>query len=218
MAYNKSCVVCSFYIFISIQRHLLDVTMYKKGMDESCSGGKGRRLSEGNAKQRDSYWAVEGQRWGGLHDGWQDFKSPLGKREILCSTVYAHLTVCSYYFLNMSCRGPGRYLMTVSRMLSSSSSSSSPQPGGIAFFGRVRLPSAWASSAAWASASFSSFFFIPYCRGERTHCQSPTEQDDWWSQSSHMVPHILQYEHHCQYSTFALLHKTFRLSILTIPH
>lgn len=98
------------------------------------------------------------------------FKSPLGKREILCSTVYAHLTVCSYYFLNMSCRGPGKYLMTVSRMLSSSSSSSSPQPGGIAFFGRVRLPSALASSAAWASASFSSFFFIPYCRGEITHC------------------------------------------------
>lgn len=110
------------------------------------------------------------QRWGGLRDEWQDCKSPLGKREILCSTVYAHLTVCSYYFLNMSCRGPGKYLMTVSRMLSSSSSSSSPQPGGMAFFGRVRLPSALASSAAWASASFSSFFFIPYCRGEITHC------------------------------------------------
>lgn len=29
MAYNKSCVVCSFLIFTSIQRHLLDVTMYK---------------------------------------------------------------------------------------------------------------------------------------------------------------------------------------------
>lgn len=117
------------------------------------------------------------QRWGALH-GWQDCKSPLGKREILCSTVYAHLTVCSYYFLNMSCSGPGRYLMTVSRMLSSSSSSSSPQPGGIAFFGRVRLPSALASSAAWASASFSSFFFIPYCRGEITHGQALTEWDD----------------------------------------
>lgn len=29
MAYNKICVVCSFLIFTSIQRHLLDVTMYK---------------------------------------------------------------------------------------------------------------------------------------------------------------------------------------------
>lgn len=66
------------------------------------------------------------------------------------------------YFLNMSCSGPGRYLSTVSRMLSSSSSSSSPQPAGMAFLGRVRLPSQGCSRAAFSSASFSSFFFSPY--------------------------------------------------------
>lgn len=69
------------------------------------------------------------------------------------------------YFLSMSCSGPGRYLMTVSRMLSSSSSTSSPQPGGMAFLGRVRLPSELASMAACASASRSSFFLMPYCEG-----------------------------------------------------
>lgn len=67
------------------------------------------------------------------------------------------------YFLKMSCSGPGRYLMTVSRMLSSSSSAASPQPGGMAFLGLVRLPSELASRAAWASASRSSFFLMPYC-------------------------------------------------------
>lgn len=55
MAYNKICVVCSFLIFTSIQRHLLDVTMYKKkGMDESWGEGKGKKQSEGNGKGRDS--------------------------------------------------------------------------------------------------------------------------------------------------------------------
>lgn len=131
---------------------------------------EGRGRERGSRKGMGSKGRGRGQKWWSLHDGWQDCKSPLGKREILCSTVYAHLTVCHCYFLNMSCRGPGRYLMTVFRMLSSSSSSSSPQPGGIAFFGRVRLPSALASSVAWASASFSSFFFIPYCRREIRHC------------------------------------------------
>lgn len=59
MAYNKSCVVCSFLIFTSIQRHLLDVTMYKKkGMDESWGRGKGKRQSEGHGKQKDSLLAV----------------------------------------------------------------------------------------------------------------------------------------------------------------
>lgn len=76
------------------------------------------------------------------------------------------------YFLNMSCSGPGRYLMTVSRMLSSSSSCSSPQPGGMAFLGRVRLPSALASMAACASASRSSFFLMPYCRESRESGQA----------------------------------------------
>lgn len=66
-----------------------------------------------------------------------------------------------FYFLNMSCSGPGRNLRTVSRMLSSSSSSS-PQPRGIAFFGRVSEPSQACSMAAFSSASFSSFFFSPY--------------------------------------------------------
>ncbi|TNN67105.1 hypothetical protein EYF80_022635 [Liparis tanakae] len=56
--------------------------------------------------------------------------------------------------------------MTVSTMLSSSSSS--PQPVGTAFLGRVRLPSEACSIAAAASASFSSFFLMPYCaRGYR---------------------------------------------------
>lgn len=50
--------------------------------------------------------------------------------------------------------------MTVSTMLSSSSSS--PQPVGTAFLGRVRLPSEACSIAAAASASFSSFFLMPY--------------------------------------------------------
>lgn len=68
----------------------------------------------------------------------------------------------SVYFLNMSCRGPGRNLRTVSRMLSSSSSSSSPQPLGIAFLGRVSDPSQACSMAAFSSASFSSFFLSPY--------------------------------------------------------
>lgn len=67
-----------------------------------------------------------------------------------------------FYFLNMSCSGPGRNFRTVSRMLSSSSSSSSPHPLGIAFFGRVRDPSQACSMAAFSSASFSSFFFSPY--------------------------------------------------------
>ncbi|MED6278590.1 hypothetical protein CHARACLAT_025499 [Characodon lateralis] len=63
-------------------------------------------------------------------------------------------------------RGPGRYLRTVSRMLSSSSSSS-PQPLGIAFFGRVSDPSQACSMAAFSSASFSSFFFKPYWKSEK---------------------------------------------------
>lgn len=170
-------------------------TKLRNGWALGCRKGKEAVGRKWEAKRLVS---SRGQRWGGLRDEWQDCKSPLGKREILCSTVYAHLTVCSYYFLNMSCRGPGKYLMTVSRMLSSSSSSSSPQPGGIAFFGRVRLPSALASSAAWASASFSSFFFIPYCRGEITHClnhntknNTSAEQDGWWSKPLHVVPHTL---------------------------
>lgn len=71
-----------------------------------------------------------------------------------------------FYFLNISCRGPGRYLRTVSRMLSSSSSSS-PQPLGIAFFGRVSDPSHACSMAAFSSASFSSFFFKPYWQAEK---------------------------------------------------
>lgn len=56
--------------------------------------------------------------------------------------------------------GVGMNFMTVSTMLSSSSSS--PQPVGTAFFGRVRLPSEACSIAAAASASFSSFFLMPY--------------------------------------------------------
>lgn len=85
-----------------------------------------------------------------------------------CSLAWAKLDPASgfihlflFYFLNMSCSGPGRNLRTVSRMLSSSSSSS-PQPRGIAFFGRVSEPSQACSMAAFSSASFSSFFFSPY--------------------------------------------------------
>lgn len=84
----------------------------------------------------------------------------------ICTVGRALVLTQYYYFLNMSCSGPGRYLMTVSRMLSSSSSGSSPQPGGIAFLGRVRLPSELASMAAWASASRSSFFLMPYYEGK----------------------------------------------------
>lgn len=87
-----------------------------------------------------------------------------------------------HYFLNMSCSGPGRYLMTVSRMLSSSSSGSSPQPGGMAFLGRVRLPSELASMAAWASASRSSFFLMPYCEGKGSQAglaYSPPQYPAW---------------------------------------
>lgn len=68
-----------------------------------------------------------------------------------------------YFLLNMSMIGVGMNFMTVSTMLSSSSSS--PQPVGTAFFGRVRLPSEACSIAAAASASFSSFFLMPYCGG-----------------------------------------------------
>lgn len=90
---------------------------------------------------------------------------------------------CGCYFLNISCSGPGRYLSTVSRMLSSSSSSSSPQPAGIAFLGRVRLPSHGCSRAAFSSASFSSFFFRPYCRGETWVCHHrQAEKTDKWAQ------------------------------------
>lgn len=67
-----------------------------------------------------------------------------------------------HYFLNMSWRGPGKNFRTVSKMLSSSSSSSSPHPAGMAFFGRVSEPSQACSMAAFSSASFSSFFFSPY--------------------------------------------------------
>ncbi len=83
---------------------------------------------------------------------WQNPPSPI--------FLEKQLRVC--YFLNMSCRGPGRNLRTVSRMLSSSSSSSAPQPAGMAFLGRVREPSHACSIAAFSSASFSSFFFSPY--------------------------------------------------------
>lgn len=78
----------------------------------------------------------------------------------------------SFHFLKMSCIGPGRNLRTVSRMLSSSSSSS-PQPRGMAFFGRVSEPSQACSIAAFSSASFSSFFFSPYWmdRGHRGQAQ-----------------------------------------------
>lgn len=72
-----------------------------------------------------------------------------------------------YFLLNMSMMGVGMNFMTVSTMLSSSSSS--PQPVGTAFFGRVRLPSEACSIAAAASASFSSFFLMPYCTGKRRH-------------------------------------------------
>lgn len=51
MAYNKSCVVCSFLIFTSIQRHLLDVTMYKKkGLMTLGVEAKGRGSGEWEAK------------------------------------------------------------------------------------------------------------------------------------------------------------------------
>lgn len=69
-----------------------------------------------------------------------------------------------YFLLNMSMIGVGMNFMTVSTMLSSSSSS--PQPVGTAFFGRVRLPSEACSIAAAASASFSSFFLMPYYTGK----------------------------------------------------
>lgn len=68
--------------------------------------------------------------------------------------------ILTAYFFSISCRGPGRYFITVSMMLSSSSSS--PQPVGTAFLGRVRLPAAGSSAAAAASASASSRFFRPY--------------------------------------------------------
>lgn len=84
------------------------------------------------------------------------------------------------YFLNMSCSGPGRYLMTVSRMLSSSSSGSSPQPGGMAFLGLVRLPSELASMAAWASASRSSFFLMPYWGEEGGQTGEQVSQPQAW--------------------------------------
>uniref|UniRef100_A0AAV2MLM6 Uncharacterized protein n=1 Tax=Knipowitschia caucasica TaxID=637954 RepID=A0AAV2MLM6_KNICA len=79
-----------------------------------------------------------------------------------CRRLSSPWSCCCGYFLNMSCRGPGRNLSTVSRMLSSSSSSSSPQPLGTAFLGRVSEPSHACSRAAFSSASFSSFFFSPY--------------------------------------------------------
>lgn len=57
MAYNKSCVVCSFLIFTSIQRHLLDVTMYKikewmsLGLEKRERGSWKRMGSEGTREQ-----------------------------------------------------------------------------------------------------------------------------------------------------------------------
>lgn len=57
MAYNKSCVVCSFLIFTSIQRHLLDVTMYKikewmsLGVQERERGSRKEMGSEETSEQ-----------------------------------------------------------------------------------------------------------------------------------------------------------------------
>lgn len=76
-----------------------------------------------------------------------------------------------YFLLNISIRGAGMNFMTVSTMLSSSSSS--PQPAGTAFLGRVRLPSEACSIAAAASASFSSFFLMPYCRNKSREKRRP---------------------------------------------
>ena len=74
------------------------------------------------------------------------------------------------YFLKMSCSGPGRYLMTVSRMLSSSSSAASPQPGGMAFLGLVRLPS--------ELALLKLVCLEPVLHNKRSHCnEKPTHLD-----------------------------------------
>lgn len=88
-------------------------------------------------------------------------------------TVF-HPGDASYFLLNISISGVGMNFMTVSTMLSSSSSS--PQPVGTAFLGRVRLPSEACSMAAAASASFSSFFLMPYWSRE-------TEQTSKWEVS-----------------------------------
>lgn len=68
MAYNKSCVDCSSLILTPIQRRLLDVTMYKIGMD-GISGGQGRGRGGG----------VEWRKRVGLCDVWQDCKFSLEK-------------------------------------------------------------------------------------------------------------------------------------------
>lgn len=102
------------------------------------------------------------RQWKAFHS-WQDPLSQTTtlphKRKPPCSPqIQSHV----HYFLNMSWRGPGKNFRTVSKMLSSSSSSSSPHPAGMAFFGRVSEPSQACSMAAFSSASFSSFFFSPY--------------------------------------------------------
>lgn len=82
-----------------------------------------------------------------------------------------HISLKLFHFLlNISMSGAGMNFMTVSTMLSSSSSS--PQPVGTAFFGRVRLPSEACSIAAAASASFSSFFLMPYYRAQTNEKQA----------------------------------------------
>lgn len=58
MAYNKSCVVCSFLIFTSIQRHLLDMTIYKikewmsLGVEERERGSQKGMGSEGTPSEQ----------------------------------------------------------------------------------------------------------------------------------------------------------------------
>lgn len=112
----------------------------------------------------------------------------------------------SFHFLKMSCIGPGRNLRTVSRMLSSSSSSS-PQPRGMAFFGRVSEPSQACSIAAFSSASFSSFFFSPYWRdrGHRGQAQDYEKvmAEGLRSKKARLSHH---HEHHHHLHTTSLVH------------
>lgn len=72
MAYNKSCVVCSFLIFTSIQRHLLDVTMYKIKEWMSLGWGKRKEAVRREWEAKGLLVSSRGQRWGGVREEWQD--------------------------------------------------------------------------------------------------------------------------------------------------
>ena len=102
------------------------------------------------------WWRVWGA--GKINDAGMGLRGRSGQTQLIGTS----------YFLSMSCSGPGRYFITVSMMLSSSSPSS-PQPEGTAFLGRVREPSDACSIAAAASASASSRFLRPYCTHTHTH-------------------------------------------------